>query len=269
MKLIKYLILVTLLQPCLAAAQTGIGTRTSDKSAVLDLSSTSKGFLMPRMSTDERDLIENPANALIIYNTTVQAIEFNVGTASNPIWILLAGQDENDGSLSSMSRGSIYIGSNDGKAEEVYISGDLSLSHLGLATIDNDAVISKTLTGYGMAYKMESGPITAADNIIQAIQKLDRNKMDAKVVTTTEDYSLQPDDGTIICNNEAKSFTITLPEPQTSAGKVYVINKIDETYNKLNIKPPIQLTTRTTVSSLNYSKSFKIQSDGKAWYIIN
>jgi hypothetical protein len=35
---------------------------------------------MPRMSTDERDLIENPANALIIYNTNVQAIEFNVGT---------------------------------------------------------------------------------------------------------------------------------------------------------------------------------------------
>jgi hypothetical protein len=81
------------LQPSLAVAQTGIGTRTPDKSAVLDLS-PQQGFLMPRMSTDERDLIENPANALIIYNTNVQAIEFNVGTESNPIWVLLSGQDE-------------------------------------------------------------------------------------------------------------------------------------------------------------------------------
>jgi hypothetical protein len=49
----------------LAVAQTGIGTRTPDKSAVL--TPLHEGFLMPRMSTDERDLIENPANAL--YNT--------------------------------------------------------------------------------------------------------------------------------------------------------------------------------------------------------
>jgi hypothetical protein len=47
---------------------------------------------MPRMSTDERDLIENPANALIIYNTNVQAIEFNVGTESNPIGFYYPGK---------------------------------------------------------------------------------------------------------------------------------------------------------------------------------
>jgi hypothetical protein len=116
------------LQPSLAVAQTGIGTRTPDKSAVLDLSSTSKGFLMPRMSTDERDLIENPANALIIYNTNVQAIEFNVGTESNPIWVLLSGQDENDSPLESMSSGSIYIGSKNDEAQEVFVSGELSLT---------------------------------------------------------------------------------------------------------------------------------------------
>jgi hypothetical protein len=86
------------LQPSLAVAQTGIGTRTPDKSA--DLFLMSKG-LMPRMSTDERDLIENPANALIIYNTNVQAIEFNVGTESNPIWVLLSGQDENDSPIAA------------------------------------------------------------------------------------------------------------------------------------------------------------------------
>jgi hypothetical protein len=51
----------------------------------------------------------------------------------------------------------------------------------------------------------------------------------------------------LLYDNAAKSFTITFTR-QTSEGKVYVINKIDETYNKLNIQPPTLLTARTTVS---------------------
>jgi hypothetical protein len=95
-----------------------------------------------------------------------------------------------------MSSGSIYIGSKNDEAQEVLFL-ESSLSRLGVATLDNDAVISKPYRDMERPQKMESGPITA-DNIMQAIQKLDRNKMDAKVITTTEDYSLQPDDGTII-----------------------------------------------------------------------
>jgi hypothetical protein len=266
MKLIKYLILLILLQPSLAFAQTGIGTRIPDRSAVLDLSSTSKGLLMPRMSTTERNLIENPANALIIYNTTVQAIEFNSGTTLDPSWVLVGGKDDQgSSSITNMSIGAILVGSLKGEAQEVYVSGEVSLSHAGVASIDNDAVISKILTGY----KIGSGKITASDNIIQAIQKLEGNQMGSKVTTTTVDYTVKLNDNIVICDNAMRSFTITLPEPTAFEGKIYVINKIDETYNKLNIQPPIQLTNRTTVSTLNYPKSFKIQSDGKVWYIIN
>jgi hypothetical protein len=271
MKVHNYLILLILLQANLAVAQTGIGTREPDKSAVLDLSSTSKGLLMPRMSTDERNLIKKPANALIIYNTTTQTIEFNTGTKSNPNWVLVTGNTY-DGNPKqtvyigdNIASGAIYIGSMDDVAHQVYVSGEVSLANNGKATIDNEAVISKKLTGY----KIASGQITASDNIIEAIQKLEGNQIAAKVVTTTDDYSIKSEDGTIFCDNSMRAFTITLPEPETSQGKVYVINKIDETYNKLNIEPPIQLNNRNTVSSLNYPKSFKIQSDGKVWHIIN
>lgn len=141
-----------------------------------------------------------------------------------------------------------------------------SLSHMGEASIDNDAVISKKLTGY----KIGSGKISDSDNIIQAIQKLEGNQIEgSRVITTAVDYTIQLTDKTIFCDNAMGSFTITLPKPEYSEGKVFVINKIDETYNILNIKPPIQLTNRTTVSTLNYPKSFKIQSDGKVWYLIN
>jgi len=51
----------------------GIGT-TPDGSAALDISSTTKGFLPPRMTTAQRDAIASPANGLIIYNTTTGSL---------------------------------------------------------------------------------------------------------------------------------------------------------------------------------------------------
>ena len=48
----------------------GVGTVTPDASSLLDVSSTSKGLLPPRMTVTQRNAIVNPANGLIIFNTT-------------------------------------------------------------------------------------------------------------------------------------------------------------------------------------------------------
>jgi len=57
-------------------AQTvGIGTATPATSAQLDVSSTTKGLLPPRMTTAQRDAIESPADGLIIFNTTTNGVE--------------------------------------------------------------------------------------------------------------------------------------------------------------------------------------------------
>jgi hypothetical protein len=53
-------------------AQTGIGTNTPDASAKLDISSTNKGFLPPRLtltSSTDNTTIPNPAIGLLVYNT--------------------------------------------------------------------------------------------------------------------------------------------------------------------------------------------------------
>ncbi len=47
----------------------GIGTTKPDPSALLDLNSTSKGLLLPRMNQAQRDAIKNPAAGLIIFQT--------------------------------------------------------------------------------------------------------------------------------------------------------------------------------------------------------
>lgn len=50
--------------------KTAIGTATPDVSAKLDVSSTTGGVLLPRMTTTQRDAITTPADGLVIFNTT-------------------------------------------------------------------------------------------------------------------------------------------------------------------------------------------------------
>ena len=71
-------------------AQTVIGAATPDPSAMLDVQSTSKGFLPPRMTSAERSAVQNPASGLIVLNTTLNCMEVNIGTPAQPTWSCLA-----------------------------------------------------------------------------------------------------------------------------------------------------------------------------------
>jgi hypothetical protein len=64
------LLLSFLLIPLFVGAQVGIGTFDPDPSSLLELFSESKGLLVPRMTSAERDLIIAPAVGLLIYNTS-------------------------------------------------------------------------------------------------------------------------------------------------------------------------------------------------------
>ncbi len=70
----------------------GIGTQTPDNSALLELSSTEKGLLIPRLTAAERNAIASPATGLLIYNTDDEEFEYNAGTPAAPNWVdLVAG----------------------------------------------------------------------------------------------------------------------------------------------------------------------------------
>ena len=57
-----------------------LGSTVNTASALLDLTSTTKGFLPPRMTTAERDLIGTPVGGLEIYNTTTNKKNFYNGS---------------------------------------------------------------------------------------------------------------------------------------------------------------------------------------------
>jgi hypothetical protein len=77
------LLLVLFYIPALAFSQVGIGTSTPHTSAQLDVSSTTKGFLPPRMNSAERSAISasGAAAGLVIYNTTLNQLEYYNGTS--------------------------------------------------------------------------------------------------------------------------------------------------------------------------------------------
>ena len=54
----------------------GFGTSTPASSSILDLTSTTKGLLTPRMTTGQRDLISSPSVGLFIYNTSTSFFNY-------------------------------------------------------------------------------------------------------------------------------------------------------------------------------------------------
>ena len=70
------------------SAQVGINTSAPDQSSVLDVTSTSKGVLLPRISNPAT--ITNPATGLVIFDTNKKCISQNVGTPATPDWVCLS-----------------------------------------------------------------------------------------------------------------------------------------------------------------------------------
>jgi hypothetical protein len=161
----------------------GLNSFDISPSAVLEIESTTKGFLPPRMTVAERDLIAAPAKGLTVYNTTSNLLEVNTGTSALPVW----------------------------KA----------------STVANPAIETKT-----------------------------------------ENYTATDSDYTILCDATVP-FTLTLPAAADVAGKVYVISKVDDTSSVLTFSPALNLSKDVTVPTLNYAKSFRVQSNGTVWNIID
>ena len=77
--------------------------------AMLDVSSTTKGFLPPRMTTAQRDAIANPVNGLMIFNSTTGCLNYSqngnwyetCGTLLPTITGITCGSATNNGTLTN------------------------------------------------------------------------------------------------------------------------------------------------------------------------
>ena len=155
-KVIIFILLVSVLS-FKVNAQTGIGTTTPNASAKLDISSTDKGLLIPRMTSVQRGLISLPANGLLVYQIDgVIGFYLNSGTSASPSWIRINTDWTKSGNDISFTTGNISLSGNltGGNASSSTLSGFAANFNsittgttYSLAATDNGKIININVAG--------------------------------------------------------------------------------------------------------------------------
>ncbi len=149
------LLLMTLLYTSTFFAQVGIGTTTPETTAALEVKSTEKGILIPRMIQAQRDAITNPATGLLIYqtNNTPGFYHYNGTAWVNITFGMLSINDLNDAKSDMIS--SIFIGNGAGVANE---GSDNKNTGMGFNSLQNNTTgLNNTATGYHTLFENTIG----------------------------------------------------------------------------------------------------------------
>jgi hypothetical protein len=91
-----FTLLAAVLLTATTFAQVGINNETPDASAALDITSTTGGLLVPRMTKTQRDAITSPAQGLIIFCTDCAYGEGELQVKLTSGWKNTIGGDVND-----------------------------------------------------------------------------------------------------------------------------------------------------------------------------
>lgn len=154
-----FLLLLFLLAGFITMAQTGVAVNTSgadpDNSAILDVASTDRGMLVPRMTSANRLAIANPANGLLVYDTDSLAFYYH----DNQVWNKVANQRQL-GSTTDYAKfeddGTLIFYGNSTTFEDLQVPG----LAMGLKRNDNSPLLATFVGGldlYAFSYEGTSG----------------------------------------------------------------------------------------------------------------
>ncbi len=132
-------------------AQVAVGTNNTpaNQSAMLDVQSTNKGLLFPRMTSDQRRAITSPAAGLVVYDTEKQSLYLYNGS----IWKALVMTDVSIApSVTAIGTEATDGVMGDGLGNNVKIHGNYAL-----VGSYSDDIGSNTDQGSAYIYKFENG----------------------------------------------------------------------------------------------------------------
>ena len=119
------------------AAQTvqKLGTNSGiiDTNAVLELESTNKGFLLPRMNNEERNAIKEPTEGLMVWC-------YDCSPSREPEISIWMTKEWKGLLISNLPSSHLFLGNGDGKAIATAMNGDITIDGVGTTTIAPNAV---------------------------------------------------------------------------------------------------------------------------------
>jgi len=144
-KYIQILLFFTTINIYAQTGNVGVGTNTPNASAILDINSANKGVLFPNVALTAANAaspLTSPATGLIVWNTGTGGLApagyyYNSGTAATPSWTKVA---EGAVLTTSLTNGKILIGNASNIAAEQTLSGDVTITNTGVATIQDNSV---------------------------------------------------------------------------------------------------------------------------------
>ena len=155
-------------------SQVGIGTTTPDASAMLDITSTDGGFLMPRVSLtgtgDTSTITGAEATGLLVYNDGTGGLTpagFYYWTGSE--WRSLTGQNSSDWALggnTGTTYGVDYIGTND--------ATDLAIARNGVTKLR----VENTTTTFANELRTRDGGTDSGDVLVNIYDSADDGVID-------------------------------------------------------------------------------------------
>lgn len=130
-------------------AQVGIGTTTPNASSILDVTSTTNGILVPRVTSAQRIVIASPAQSLMVYDTDVDL--FYYFSVSNNSWTAI-----NVGSINNISTTSYILSAQDnGRILDFSAASTVTLSVPSILPIGFQ--VSITQSGLGNVTLVSTG----------------------------------------------------------------------------------------------------------------
>ncbi|MCB0508147.1 MAG: hypothetical protein R2739_10820 [Chitinophagales bacterium] len=158
-----------------ALAQTGnvgVGTSSPNSSSILDITSSNKGLLVPRVAltgTTDASTISSPATSLLVYNTATTGTApynvtpgyyYNAGTTTSPNWVRLQTKGDNDWTVATTTSTPAI------KTDNQYVTGKAGIGDFSSTTPQKAMHIKHTSNSDGLLLQNNTGGAGSTTNIL-------------------------------------------------------------------------------------------------------
>ncbi|WP_395626630.1 hypothetical protein [Daejeonella sp.] len=235
---IGLLVPITLLLLCSKLyAQVGIGTNTPAASAALEVASSTnnKGILIPRITATQKDAINNPAEGLMIYQTSAPAgFYYYMGSA----WKLIMTQTDLDTKLSTVDATTSLNTKVDKVAGKELSSNDYTTTEktklaaiTGSNTGDQDLSALATITSVAL----KANTTDVATSLASKVDKVAGKELSSNDYSTAEKTKLAAIIGNNTGDQDLSSFATTNAlalKANTTDVSNSLTNKVDKVSGK-------------------------------------